>query len=177
MADCIAYLFGEVDKEKMAPKDISLDKEPVYGIRFKDVVRFDRADAEKYAEITQTGYDAKDSDIQYVERNMDMTASPQFPNHWMNDGSVKNAEFSMKITCRNLLAVVKDSGSSDFGTADIYVDGKVVKSINPLDNGWAHCNAQILIDEKESEPHEVVFRMKKGDEGKKFTILGFGVTV
>jgi lysophospholipase L1-like esterase len=177
MADCIAYLFGEVDKEKMASKDISLDKEPVYGIQFKDVVRFDRADAEKYAEITQTGYDAKDSDIQYVERNMDMTASPQFPNHWMNDGSVKNAEFRMKITCRNLLAVVKDSGSSDFGTADIYVDGKVVKSINPLDNGWAHCNAQILIDEKESEPHEVVFRMKKGDEGKKFTILGFGVTV
>jgi hypothetical protein len=177
MADCIANLFREVDKEEMASADISLDKEPVYGTRFKDIVRFDRADAEKYAEITQIGYDAKDNDIQYVERNMDRTASPQFPDHWMNDGSVKNAEFSMKITCRNLLAVVKDSGSSDFGTADIYVDGKVVKSINPLDNGWAHCNAQILIDEKESALHEVVFRMKKGDEGKKFTILGFGMSV
>ncbi len=176
MADCIAYLFGAVDKEEMAAEDISLDKEPVYGIQFKDLVRFDRKDASAYAKVTQTGYDACDTDIQYVERNMDLNATPEFEDNWMNDGSVSGAEFKMNLTCKNLVAVIKDSGSSEFGTADIYVDGKVVKSINPLDNGWAHCNPQILIDEKESAEHEVIFRMKQGDEGKKFTILGFGVT-
>lgn len=176
MGDCIAYLFQEVDKEEMAVEDISLDKEPVYGIQFKDIVRFDRKDAEKFAEITRIGYDAVDTEIQYVERDMDLTASPEFADNWMNDGSVENATFTMKITCKNLVAVIKDSGSSEFGTADIYVDGTVVKSINPLDNGWAHCNPQILIDETESKEHEVVFRMKDGEEGKKFTILGFGVT-
>lgn len=176
MADCIAYLFGAVDKEEMAAEDISLDKEPVYGIQFKDIVRFDRKDASAYAKVTQTGYDACDTDIQYVERNMDLNATPEFEDNWMNDGSVSGAEFKMNLTCKNLVAVIKDSGSSEFGTADIYVDGKVVKSINPLDNGWAHCNPQILIDEKESAEHEVIFRMKQGDEGKKFTILGFGVT-
>ena len=51
-----------------------------------------------------------------------------------------------------------------------------MKTINPLDNGWSHCNPQIVIDEKESAEHEVVFRMAEGQEGKKFTILGFGVT-
>lgn len=176
MADCIAYLFETVDKEEMAAEDISLDKEPVYGIQFKDIVRFDRKDADEYAEISQTGYDAYDTDIQYVERDMDLNASPEFSDNWMNDGSISGAEFKMNLTCKNLVAVIKDSGSSEFGTADIYVDGKVVKSINPLDNGWAHCNPQILIDERESGEHEVIFRMKQGDEGKKFTILGFGVT-
>ncbi len=176
MADCIANLFDVVDKEDMAWEDISMDKEPVYGIQFKDIVRFDRKDAEQYAEITQLGYGAKDTEIQYVERNMDLTPSPEFADNWMNDGTVKNAEFRMKITCKNLVAVIKDSGSSEFGTADILVDGKLVKSINPLDNGWAHCNPQIIIDEKESAEHEVLFRMKNGDEGKRFTILGFGVT-
>lgn len=176
MADCIANLFAAVDKEEMASEDISLDKEPVYGIQFKDIVRFDRKDAAEYAEITQSGYDATDTDIQYVERDMDMTATPEFADNWMNDGTVADAQFKMKITCKNLVAVIKDSGSSLFGTADILVDGSVVKSINPLDNGWAHCNAQILIDENESAEHEVIFRMKNGDEGKKFTILGFGVT-
>lgn len=176
MADCIANLFAAVDKEEMASDDISLDKEPVYGIQFKDIVRFDRKDAAEYAEITQSGYDATDTDIQYVERDMDMTATPEFADNWMNDGTVADAHFKMKITCKNLVAVIKDSGSSLFGTADILVDGSVVKSINPLDNGWAHCNAQILIDESESAEHEVIFRMKSGDEGKKFTILGFGVT-
>lgn len=176
MADCIANLFDVVDKEDMAWEDITLDKEPVYGIQFKDIVRFDRADAWKYADINQSGFDAKDAEVQYVERNMDITASPEFADNWMNDGTQKDARFLMKITCKNLVTVIKDSGSSEFGTADIFVDGKLVKSINPLDNGWAHCNAQILIDEKDSAVHEVLFQMKKGDEGKKFTILGFGFT-
>lgn len=176
MADCIAYLFDAVDKEEMATEDISLNKEPIYGIQFKNLVRFDRKNADEYAEISQTGYDACDTEIQYVERDMDLNGSPEFSDNWMNDGSVSGAEFKMNLTCKNLVAVIKDSGSSEFGTADIYVDGKVVKSINPLDNGWAHCNPQILIDESESGEHEVIFRMKQGDEGKKFTILGFGVT-
>lgn len=176
MGDGIAYLFEMVDKEDMAKEDITLDKEPVYGTQFKDIVRFDRSNAEQFAKITQVGYDAKDTDIQYVERDMDLEASPQFADNWMNDGSVSGAEFKVNICCKNLIAVIKDSGSSEFGTIDIYVDGKVVKTINPLDNGWAHCNPQIVVDEQDSAEHEVVFRMKDGDEGKKFTILGFGVT-
>lgn len=176
MADCIACLFETIDKEEMAAEDIRIDKEPVYGTQFKDIVRFDRKNWDRYAEISQKGFDAADSTIQYVERDMDVTASPEFPDNWMNDGSVADAEFRMKVTCKNLVAVVKDEASSQFGTADIYVDGTVVKSINPLDVGWVHCNAQILIDEKESAEHEVVFRMKDGEEGKCFTILGFGIT-
>lgn len=46
MADCIANLFEKVDKEEMAEQDISLDKEPVYGTQFKDLIRFDRTNAE-----------------------------------------------------------------------------------------------------------------------------------
>lgn len=176
MADCIANLFAVVDKEEMSAEDIRLDKEPVYGIQFKDIERFDRANAGQYAEITQTGFDAKDTDIQYVERNMDLQGSPEFDDNWMNDGTVSGAEFKVKLKCKNLVAVIKDSGSPQFGTVDIYADGKVVKTINPLDNGWSHCNPQIVIDEKESAEHEVVFRMAEGQEGKKFTILGFGVT-
>ena len=176
MADCIAHLFEELDREEMAGEDISLDREPVYGIQFKDIERFDRKNADEYAEITARGYEASDTEIQYVERDMDLGGSPEFADNWLNDGAVADAEFSMKLTCRNLVAVVKDSGSSEFGTAEVYVDGAIVKSIDPLENGWNHCNAQILIDEKESREHQVVFRMKDGDAGKKFTILGFGVT-
>ena len=79
--------------------------------------------------IEQNGYDAKDTDIQYVERDMDLNGSPEFADNWMNDGSVTGAEFRMTITCKNLVAVIKDSGSSEFGTADILVDGNVVKQL------------------------------------------------
>lgn len=176
MADCIAYLFEAVDQEEMWAKDIDMEQEPVYGIQFKDLERFDRADAEQYGTIEQIGYDAKDTEIQYVERDMDLHVTPVFEDNWMNDGSVKGAEFKLTLICKNLVVIIKDSGSPDFGTADICVDGTVVKTINPLENGWAHCNPQIVVDEKESAEHEVVIRMAEGHEGKKFTILGFGVT-
>lgn len=176
MADCIAYLFEQVEKEEIASKDIELEKEPVYGVQFKDLERFDRRNAEEYATIVESGYQAQDTEVQYVERDMDLQVTPVFEDNWMNDGSVENAEFKMNIRCKNLVVVVKDSGSPKFGTANLIVDGKVVKTINPLDNGWAHCNPQILIDEEESGEHEVIIRMAEGNQGKKFTILGFGVT-
>ncbi len=175
MADCIANLFAAVDREEMAAEDISLDKEPVYGIQFKDICCFDRKNAEEYAEIENHGFEAKDTELQYVERNMDLTGTPEFPDNWMKDGG-EEASFTLRLTCKNLVAVIKDSGSPEYGAVDVFLDGGRVKTINPLDNGWNHCNAQLVIDEKESGSHEVVFRMHPGDEAKKFTILGFGVT-
>ncbi len=176
MADCIAYLFDVVDGEEPATEDISLDKDPVYGTQFANVECFTRTNASEYATVEQTGYDGIDTEIQCVERDMDLSGTPQFPDNWMNDGTVEDAVFTLHITCKNLLAVIKDSGASDFGTADIYVDGQVVKSIDPLENGWNHCNPQLLIDETESREHEVVFKMQPESVGKKYTILGFGVT-
>ena len=93
---------------------------------------------------------------------------------------LKSADFYLVavllIITAGLLAWIQFGVKMQGETVVIKVDGNVVKQINPLDNGWAHCNPQILIDEKESKKHEVVFRMKEGDEAKKFTILGFGVT-
>ena len=175
MADCIAHLFRQVDREEMAKEDISLDKEPVYGIQFKDIVRFDRKDAKKYAEVSFEGFEAKDTELQSAEMDMDLFTTPEFPDNWMKEEG-KSGEFSMKITCRNLVAVIKDSGSPSFGKGDFYVDGKFVRTVDPLENGWNHCNARVIIDESESAEHEVVLKMHPGDEDKKYTILGFGVT-
>ena len=175
MSDCIVELFKSVDKEEMSTNDITLAKEPVYGTQFADIVRFDRKDAERYAEVTMDGFEDTDSEIQKVEMNMDLHATPEFPDNWMKSRA-ENGTFSMNITCRNLVGVLKDSGDPAFGVCDIFVDGNLAKSIDPLKNGWNHCNAQIIIDETQSAPHQVVFKMHPGDEAKKFTILGFGVT-
>ena len=83
----------------------------------------------------------------------------------------------MKIKCKNIILVSKDSGDPNFGKADVYVDGKLALTANPLANGWNHCNPQIILNENISGDHEVKLVMHPGDEEKKFTILGFGVTL
>lgn len=175
MGDCIGYLFEQVDKEEMAKEDISLDKKPVYGTQFKDIVRFDRKDADAYAEIILDGFEQTDTMLQGAEMNMDLHTTLEFPDNWLKTRK-SQGEFRMKISCRNLVVVMKDSGEPDFGKADFFVDGNLVRTEDPLVNGWNHCNPRILIDEAEVKEHEVLITMHPGDEEKKFTILGFGVT-
>ena len=175
MGDCIGYLFEQVDKEEMAKEDISLDKKPVYGTQFKDIVRFDRKDADAYAEIMLDGFEQTDTMLQGAEMNMDLHTTLEFPDNWLKTRK-SQGEFRMKISCRNLVVVMKDSGEPDYGKADFFVDGNLVRTEDPLVNGWNHCNPRILIDETEVKEHEVLITMHPGDEEKKFTILGFGVT-
>ena len=80
----------------------------------------------------------------------------------------------MKLTCKALLLVSKDSGSAEFGKADIYVDGEKVLEFDPRQVGWTHCHASILFTEEETKEHTIEIKMASGDEDKLFTILGFG---
>lgn len=175
MADCIAYLFETVDKETKADHDITLDKPPVYGTQFTEVERFDRKNAADYCEVQQTGFDGTDLEVQYVERDMDLNVTPVFKDNWMKSENTK-ACFSFHIACKNLLLVMKDSGDSRYGKADVFVDGVLKCTLDPLKVGWNHSTAILLIDEKETRDHEVRIQMHPGDEAKKFTIQGFGVT-
>lgn len=204
MADCIDYMFEQVDKKCMA-KQSKADAEStlasacvntlagtfantlagtsknawqgsVYGTQFSKVCLFDRENYIGYASVEKIGFELKDTDLQYAERDLELTPVPLFPANWMNDGK-PGSEFKLTLMCKNLLIVMKDSGGPDFGKADVYVDGAFYKMLDPHIVGWNHCNALILIDEDKSSQHEVVIKVHPGDEGKKFTILGFGVTV
>lgn len=176
MADCITYLLQQVDQGEADSNDLSLDVPPVYGTQFADVTLVDRSNVQQYALVEQVGFDAMDREVQYTERNLDLDGTPTFTNNWMHDGSVKDAYFKLNVTCKNLLIVMKDSGDSSFGKVDVSVDGTYKKTLDPLLVGWTHSNALILLDESSVGNHEVMIRMHEGDEHKKFTIQGFGVT-
>lgn len=177
MADCLIHLFEKADEAEMPDCDSDFSKPPVKGSQFEDIVLVDSVNISDFASVTENGFDYKDTEIQRVERNMDNFSTPVLENGWAKKSGTKNAEFNMMITCKNLILVSKDSGSPQFGKADVYVDDKFVLTPDPLVNGWDHCNPQIILDETESKEHQVRIVMHPGDEEKRFTILGFGVTV
>lgn len=177
MADCLIHLFEKADEAEMPDCDSDFSKPPVKGSQFEDIVLVDSVNISDFASVTENGFDYKDTEIQRVERNMDNFSTPVLENGWAKKSGTKNAEFNMTITCKNLILVSKDSGSPQFGKADVYVDDKLVLTPDPLVNGWDHCNPQIILDETESKEHQVRIVMHPGDEEKRFTILGFGVTV
>jgi len=177
MADCLAYLFAMADKAEMAEKDISLDVPPVIGNDFKDIRLLDRITNTDAAIVDMGGFSEKDTELQLVEMDADLHGTPQFPNNWMHTSNTGNESFRMSIESRSLILVFKDSGSPEFGKADIFVDGCHVRTADPHIINWTHCNAILLYREQALREHTVEIRMAQGDEGKCFTILGFGYSV
>lgn len=177
MADCLIHLFEEADRAEMPDKDSDFARAPVKGCQFEDVILLDSTNVDQYGEITNEGFDYEDTELQRVERDFNNFSTPEFDNGWAKAEGTKGASFMLRIKCKNLLLVSKDSGSPAFGKADVYVDDKLSRTVDPLVVGWDHCNAQIVLDEEISDEHEIRIEMHPGDEEKRFTILGFGVTL
>ena len=180
MADCLMHLYDVID-EKMKTESYSdqteqlLEQPPVIGNTFDHVKLFDKKDAYELAEIHCGGFTQVDQVLQCVEMDVNLEGTNEFPYNWMFDGKKSDQPFfEMKITCKALVLVFKDSGEIDAAKADIYVDGIKVRTADPLVNGWVHCNPIIIINEAESLEHMVRIQIVEGDEEKKFTILGFG---
>jgi hypothetical protein len=177
MADCLSYLFSETNNSIKDRNDINIEKSPVIGNCFKDVQLLDRKDNRIDARINIGSFYETDDELQRVEMDDNTFVTPQFPNNWMHTPTAGNESFKMTINSKSLVLVFKDSGSSEFGTAEIYVDGNLKITADPHEVNWTHCNAVILYQEDVCREHQVDIKMASNHEDKCFTILGFGYTL
>lgn len=177
MADGIIHLLELVDKQEQNTEDVDISKiTPPLGGEFEKVKLLDKKSNVDAAMINCGAFGETDKELQAVERNLDLTHTPQLPYNWMYCGAEgkENLPFSMDITCTALLLIAKDSALADVGCADVYVDGEFVMTYDPHLVGWTHCNPVIIFRGKERKNYHVEVRMHEGDEKKDFTILGFG---
>ena len=174
MAECIGYLIDAAAADRSEDKDTDFTYfPPLRSDDFENVHLIDRAENTFGAMISHGDFDDNDPVLQQCEMNMDPMTTPRFPFNWMHESGSR--PFEMEVTCRRLLIVTKDESDIRVGRADIYVDGKFIKTVDPHEIGWCHCNSQIIIREKESAKHHIEVRMHEGDGDKQFTILGFGI--
>ncbi|MCR5203508.1 MAG: SGNH/GDSL hydrolase family protein [Lachnospiraceae bacterium] len=115
----------------------------------------------------------KDDASQYAERDFDLFGTMQFPDNRRHVSG--STPLSFDTESKLLMVVTKDSAAPDEGNADIFVDGELVKTVDPREIGWTHCNAMIIFNNDTKAKHNVKIAMHPGDEDKKFTILAFGI--
>ncbi len=184
MADCLSNLIDKVASSEggvQEENDLS-DVKPAIGADFEHIELLDRKELSRLKEkyqimsVAEGSFDKKDEDLQAVEMDKALEMTPEFPNNWCHPEDAGAGEpFKMTLTCKKLLVVFKDSASASHGTAEVFIDGKLIRECDPHVNGWTHCNAVLLLNEEDSRQREVVIQMKDGHENRKFTILGFGV--
>jgi len=175
MADCINHLIEQslahVDVEPEWPKKGLLGRpyENCFTVTRGTLDRFAETVAVDAGDFTQT-----DTALQRAEMDLDAEGTPLYPENWMHVAG--DAPFVVRVTCRNFFLTYKDSGSPEFGTVEITVDGSPCREINPRAIGWDHCNTYLLINDADSAEHEIKISMKDGDNAKKFTILALTLT-
>jgi lysophospholipase L1-like esterase len=182
MADSLGNLFDEVENLMKEDEEEPIDKtkellmlKPVIGNTFDNIKLLDKKDTYAKAEIDCGGFTEIDTVLQSVEMDMKLKPTPEFPYNWMFDGTKSDKTyFEMKICCKALVMVFKDSGETDAARAEVFVDGVKVRTADPYVNGWLHCNPIIIFKEKVAKEHMIWIQIVDGDEQKKFTILGFG---
>ena len=183
MADCLLNLYREisiaVEENSVIDSDYRaelFEGAPAIGCTFDEIMLMDKKDAYEQAVIDCGGFTQTDTVLQSVEMDLDLEQTPEFPYNWMYDGAVSKEKtyFEMKITCKALVMVFKDSGEVDAAKAEVYVDGKWVRTADPYVNGWLHTNPLLILSETETREHTVRIEIAEGDKDKKCTILGFG---
>ena len=180
MSDCIDFFWEQAANAPKEAADAVLDATPAIGEKYRSLRFFDRANYKEHEavkELSEGVFTEKDVMLQYVERDDNPKGTPEFPDNWMKPAGSKGEAFALKIFCKDLLLVYKDTGDPSFGTVEIFVDGKMTRTVNPLEVGWNHCTAYVVYESDGVSEHEVVISMKEEDVEKAFTVLGFGYTL
>ena len=170
MADCLLYLLDRVDRQQ--PMQPTREAPAYYGFDFADLRAFDRSCLPQGVTVEPGSFTGTDTDLQAVPLDADTANTPQFPYNWQK--AEGDAPFVLRLTCRALQMVLKDSGSPAFGAALVTVDGGEPCLYDPREAGWTHCHPTVLFQQPEPAPHCIEIRMAPQDADKTFTILGFG---
>lgn len=201
MAECLNYFWHfantQIDKPctPCANKKNAILPKAVYSDIYESVKLYEKNHSEGLKNLDVGDFVHTDKDLQLVERNYDSVPTPQFVDNWMYNAG-KNRPMTFTFTGRVLMLIIKDSANQNFGVADVFVDDKKMRSIDPKLVGWTHCNAvRIWQDEScaqngtpqnacaqagaqngaHAKEHHVKICMQNADEQKQFTILGIGI--
>ena len=172
MADCLLHLIDRLDGQQpeQEPEEYI---PPYYGRDYENLVLLDRKDTLPDCVITPGSFTETDRELQAVPLDLDSRNTPMFPYNWSKGAGQE--PFVLELTCRRLVLEFKDSGDAGFGSALVTIDGEKQRILDPTEAGWVHCHTTVLFNRQESARHRVEITMAPGSEGKKFTILGFGV--
>lgn len=173
MADSIMYCVDQMLAKGKDSSDISMPNNAAIGKSFENMIMIESNTKMEGLSINAGSFNGTDT----TPGNFQYNNQPKFKNDWKHASNSGNQIFTMTVNCKSILLAWKLSSSSSAGKADIYVDGKYVKTVNSYKNGgWNNPWVTEILNNSTSATHKIEIKMANGDANKEFTILGFGVS-
>lgn len=171
MADCLGELIQEVEASGSSGEGWTIPEKSIKSPDFVDMHLLTSLGGGSAA-VSEGGFTGRDTQVQGFRRR---GGESSFPDNWMHTAESGGEAFRAELKCRNIVLNYKLSGSQDFGSVCVYVDGEQVAELDGYaEGGWNNSVQVLVLDEKESGEHVLELRMAEGDEEKCFTLLTIG---
>lgn len=177
MTDAVTHFFTTVNAMPAETVDIEIPATAVIGDQFTEIKMVAPSTEMIPGEVEIDVGSFSDVDPRTRTYEYSFGQKKMFPENWHKSDAETNDPFVADITCKNLALVYKRAQTAGFGTAEVYVDGDLVETVEgrpsgAYDNAWTI----ILVDEDEAAPHHLEIRMAEESAAEKFTILALGYT-
>ena len=167
MTDCIMQAITDA-MEAETDEAPDLDVKPVYGTDFMGLKTIFGDTVTEEFTVERGGFCSSDSGS-YHNTPVGWVCGKNF----FHDK--KDPAEPLKVTgvFSKCLVAWKAASDTAFGTAEILIDGKVVKTVQGGEGKWGQSEVVMVLNEKEAAEHTLEIRVK--EEGKKFTITAISL--
>ena len=167
MTDC---LMQAVNMAAEAPEDEpqAPDAEPVYGTDFMGLkTLFGDTETSEYT-VERGGFASTDAGS-YHNQPVGWVCGRNF----FHNIADSMEPLTVKGTFRKCLIAWRAVNGSDWGTAEIVMDGKTVRKLKGGSGKWGQSEVVLVLDDAEEAEHTLEIRVM--EKGKKFTVTAIGL--
>ena len=180
MADCIMNVFDTINNEAAEADNIpDVDLFPAkkttayQNTKLMDAST-DISGIDAISALDCGSFSSKDSSTcTYQYQYKGEKGASWFPDNWMH--TTGSESFTATVNCKTLMILYKASNSTNYGSADLYIDGVKKKTLNCYESsGWNNAKVDVVFTNTTSATHTIELKMADGSESKSFTLLGLG---
>lgn len=171
MADCVLSAIGASLAQPVSETDVDLTVKPAYGDSYMGIRTIYKHTVPEGVTLSVGGFSSDDTGG-YTNQPVGRVCGPNFF-HTRNSG---NEPLTFTATFKNLLIAYRTMNDASYGRAEVYIDGKRVRTLNGNTGSWGQSVTDLLYTSPEAAEHTVTIRMAEGNEDKKFTITCLGFT-
>ena len=171
MADCVLGAIAAAAALPENETDINLDVKPVYGTRYMGMQRIFRDSIDESLNL-EIGSFREDDQNAYKNQPVGRVCGKNF----YHSTACGDEPMTFTATFKNFMIAYRTVSDASFGHIEVFIDGSRVGLLNANTGSWGQSVVDLLYSSNESAEHEVMIRMYKGDEKKKFTITCMSFT-
>ena len=167
MTDC---LMQAVEDAAAAPEDPAPDPAPapVYGTDFTGLKTLYGDSVQDTFSIDRGGFKSVDFNS-YRNKPVGWVCGKNF----FHDSADPMAPLTVTGVFRKCLLAWKASADTLFGTAEVLVDGRLVKTLQGGPGKWGQSEIALILDDSEAAEHTLEIRMT--EPGKRFTVTAISL--